>query len=149
MGEMKIMEGKLKNRECFRNDAELCFYLDGEITYARRIALDEHVACCDSCASRLQSWKQMKSLVRRSASRAKAPAHMRERLANLMGIEEKHEAVVVSQKITPNPGSEHMSHSGRASYGIMAEFPFLLPQISLTEMQLPQVGGPPKNVEDF
>ncbi len=132
----------MNNQECFRNDAELCFYLDGEIADARKSALDEHVTCCDGCMSRLQSWKQMKSLVRKSASGAKAPTHMREKLANMLGIAEKQEA-------DANPPAEQMSQSGRAPYGIMAQFPFSLPQISLTDLQLPQVSGQPRNVEDF
>ena len=101
----------MNNRECFRNDAELCYYLDGEVAQERRVALDEHLAWCSPCISRLESWKQMKSMVRRSASTVKAPAHMRERLANLMGITEKQEAVAASQETAAKTASEQISHS--------------------------------------
>ncbi len=74
----------MNSKECFKNDAELCSYLDGEIFGARESTLDSHIIICARCSKRLLVCRQIKSLVCSSISRVKAPIYMEKRICDVV-----------------------------------------------------------------
>ena len=62
--------------------ALLCELLDESTTYARALAIREHIAQCDYCQQRLESEEIIRSLVRNCCNRqAKAPQALRRRIS--------------------------------------------------------------------
>ena len=62
--------------------ALLCELLDESTTYARALAIREHIAQCDYCQQRLESEEIIRSLVRNCCNgQAKAPQALRRRIS--------------------------------------------------------------------
>ena len=62
--------------------ALLCELLDESTTYARALAIREHIAQCDFCQKRLESEETIRSLVRNCCNgQAKAPQALRRRIS--------------------------------------------------------------------
>ena len=59
-----------------------CELLDESTTYARALAIREHIAQCDFCQKRLESEEIIRSLVRNCCNgQAKAPQALRRRIS--------------------------------------------------------------------
>lgn len=59
-----------------------CELLDDSTTYARALAIREHIAQCDFCQQRLEREELVRSLVRSCcAGQAKAPQSLRRRIS--------------------------------------------------------------------
>jgi anti-sigma factor RsiW len=116
----------MNSRECFKNDMELCYYLDGEIFGVRENDLDNHITICPRCFDQLLVWRNIKILVRDSISHVRAPAHVRERMdllfAETPGIEG---SPGLEKKTTKR--SEHLNDHSRSHEGFSREVIFGFP----------------------
>jgi hypothetical protein len=77
----------MKSRGCFRSEAELCYYSDGEIYGPRGITLDNHIIVCWQCSIRLLIWNEIKALVYSSYSHVDAPDYMKASISLLIEAE--------------------------------------------------------------
>ena len=66
---------------CTQRDADLQAFLDGELDPSKAVELQQHVAGCRSCQSRLQFFQEMRSELRSHTAAHKAPPYLREQLA--------------------------------------------------------------------
>ncbi len=70
----------MKQRDCFVDEEELNFYLDGEMDESRKSVLDNHRLSCPECAARYGIVFKLKDLVKESCKKDVAPAWLRDKI---------------------------------------------------------------------
>jgi anti-sigma factor RsiW len=140
----------MNSMECFKNDAELCSYLDGEIFGARESTLDSHIIICVRCSKRLLVWRQIKSLVCSSISSVKAPIHMEKRIGSLVSRASSAESSRAAEKTTRDTedSADRPFSRDRFSHGEMVEPPVSSEKASNKSLARSSLSGPDRHVDD-
>ena len=58
-------------------------YLDGELGFERALEVEAHIASCPGCASQVESWKQVRSMMQAADLYRRAPAPLEENVRRL------------------------------------------------------------------
>jgi anti-sigma factor (TIGR02949 family) len=69
--------------DCARTRFFLNAYLDGELAECDRRQVSQHLARCERCAVRLDSFRRVRSILKDRSPRQPAPAELRRRIARM------------------------------------------------------------------
>ena len=69
--------------DCARTRFFLNAYLDGELAECDRLHVAQHLAHCERCAARLDSFRRVRSILKDRSPREAAPADLRRRIARM------------------------------------------------------------------